>query len=122
MSMKLYLDDDVASPMLAQLLRKAGHNVLLPTEAGWAGSRDADHLRHAIQEDRVCLTRNYDDFQSLHDLVRAVGGHHPGILVVRRDNNPKRNLKPRDVVRAIAKLIGARVPLADQYLTLNQWR
>ena len=30
--MKLYLDDDTASPLLAKLLRKAGHDVQIPSE------------------------------------------------------------------------------------------
>jgi hypothetical protein len=34
------------------------------------------------------MTRDHEDFADLHDLVLAVGGHHPGILVVRFDNDP----------------------------------
>jgi hypothetical protein len=68
------------------------------------------------------LTRNYRDFEYLHLLVRFVGGHHPGIMVVRRNNDPSRNLSPREVVRAIGKLESAGVPIADEYHVLNQWK
>jgi hypothetical protein len=116
---KLYLDDDIASTVLTHFLRQAGHDVRFPAEAGLAGSRDADQFRYCIREGRTCLSRNYADFESLLRLVQDSGGHHPGILIVRRDNSPRRNLKPRDVVKAIANLIAAGTPVADQYLSLN---
>jgi hypothetical protein len=79
-------------------------------------------LTYAIHNDRVCLTRNYEDFEDLHFLVQAAAGHHPGILVVRQDNDPTRDLTPRGVVRAIRKLEGSGVPIRDQYTVLNHWR
>lgn len=120
--MRLYLDDDVAAPFLTRLLRNAAHDVQIPADAGMAGKEDAVHLTHAIREGRVCLSRNYGDFENLHNLIKQAQGHHPGILVVRRDNNPKHNLFPRDVVRAIAKLLASGLPLADQYHILNPWK
>ncbi len=120
--MRLYLDDDLASPLLAKLLRAAGHDVQLPADVAMAGKDDAVHLAHAVRQQRVFLSRNYSDFQNLHDLVVAVQGHHPGILVVRRDNDPRRNLTRADIIRAIAKLVAAGSPIADQYIILNHWR
>jgi predicted nuclease of predicted toxin-antitoxin system len=120
--MRLYLDDDSASPRLAMLLRQAGHDVQIPAHVGRAGATDPVHLAHAIRDGRTLLSRNYDDFEDLHELVTAAQGHHPGILIVRRDNDPKRNLKNPDIVRAIAKLLAAGVPIADEYIILNHWR
>jgi len=120
--MNLYLDDVLAAPLLAKLLRNAGHDVRLPSEIGMGGATDPVHMIHAIREGRVILSRNYGDFEDLHDLILEVKGHHPGILVIRRDNNPARNLKPRDIVRAIRNLEGAGLPVADQYITLNAWQ
>jgi hypothetical protein len=120
--MRLYVDDDLASPLLAQLLRRAGHDVRLPAELAMTGNHDADHLRQAVREGRVCLSCNYRDFEFLHLLVLETQGHHPGILIGRLDNNPRRDLKPRDIVRAIAKLETANVALTDQYIILNHWR
>jgi hypothetical protein len=68
------------------------------------------------------LSKNYDDFQNLHELVVAVKGHHPGILVIRKDNDPKRDLKNPGIVRAIGKLLAAGVPISDEYIILNHWR
>lgn len=120
--MRLYLDDDTVWPHLVRLLRTAGHDVQVPADLGVAGARDSVHLARAVQGGRICLTRNYGDFEALHDLVLAVQGHHPGILVVRRDNDPRRNLRPRDIVRAIANLEAAGYVLNDRYEVLNPWR
>jgi predicted nuclease of predicted toxin-antitoxin system len=120
--MRLYLDDDLTWRWLAGLLRNAGHDVRLPAEIGVAGAKDPTHLTRAVQEDRVCLTRNYNDFELLHDLVMAVGGHHPGILVVRQERDRKKNLTPHDIVRAIHNLEAANYVLADRYEVLNHWR
>jgi hypothetical protein len=120
--MHVYVDDDLAQPLLAQLLRQGGHDALLPITLGLAGREDPVHLRHAIRQTRVFLSGNHDDFEQLHDLILEAQGHHPGILIVRRDNNPKRDLGPRGIVRAINNLLAANVPVDDQFLILNHWR
>ena len=120
--MRLYLDDDFADPLLVRLLRQAGHDVQTPSEAGLRGNDDAEHLTHAIDEDRICLTGNHDDFRNLHNLVMHAQGHHPGVLVVRRDNDPKRDMTQRGIVNAIRNLIAAAVSLSDSFFILNHWQ
>lgn len=120
--MMLYLDDDLSGRVLANRLRRAGHDVRLPAEAGLAGKPDAVHFTRAIAEDRVLLSRNYDDFEILHNLVMQARGHHPGILIVRRDNDPRRNMLPHDIVRALRNLEAAGLSLADTYGDLNPWQ
>jgi uncharacterized protein with PIN domain len=120
--MRLYLDDDLASPLLAKLLRIAGHDVLLPADAGFSGQQDAVHLTQAILDDRVLLSRNYGDFESLHDLIMAARGRHPGILLVRRDNDPRRNMTHQRIARAIQNMLAAGVDVTDQCQSLNSWR
>jgi hypothetical protein len=120
--MKIYLDDDGASPLLARLLRQAGHDVLLPVNVRRAGRSDQVHLAFAVGDGRVLLTKNYGDFEELHELVMVTRGHHPGIFVVRQDNDPQRDLKPAGIVRAIGNLLAAGVPIPDNYHILNHWR
>lgn len=120
--MRLYLDDDSTSAVLLQMLRQAGHDVLSPADLGIAGAEDPVHLRHAIRLDRAFLSHNYDDFKFLHDLLLEGKGHHPGILIVRLDNDPRRDMKPSHVVRAIKNLSSAGLAIADQYIILNHWR
>ena len=120
--MRLYLDEDSAAALLVRLLRSAGHDVQTPAEAGHPGKKDPVQLTHSIREARVFLTKNYCDFENLHNLILQAQGHHPGILVVREDQDPKRDLTPRGIVQAIANLLAAQIPLEDGYHVLNQWR
>jgi predicted nuclease of predicted toxin-antitoxin system len=120
--MKLYLDDDSVAAVLVALLRRDGHDVQLPMDAGLSGKDDPIHLAHAVLQNRVFLSHNYNDFKLLHDLVVAVQGHHPGILVVRKDNDPKRDLTMNGIVRALAKLVASGTPITDEYHILNHWR
>ena len=120
--MRLYLDEDLSSPLPAQLLRNAGHDVQLPADLGLKGESDPVQLTYAVHDSRVCFTRDYGDYEELHDLVMAAQGHHPGILVLREDNDPRRDLKPHQIVRAIHNLEAANYVLADKYEVLNPWR
>jgi uncharacterized protein with PIN domain len=88
--MRLYLDDDSAGALLCRLLRQAGHDVQVPADVGRAGDEDVIHLAHALQEDRVLLSHNQRDFRNLHNLLMLAQGHHPGVLIVCRDNDPSR--------------------------------
>jgi hypothetical protein len=120
--MNLYLDDDSAKASLVSLLRRVGHQVAIPSDANLGGVSDPRHLMHAVRQNYVLLTKNHDDFEDLHLLVQATGGKHPGILVVRSDNDPSRDMKDRDIARAIGNLEGAGVPIANEFHILNHWR
>jgi hypothetical protein len=120
--MDLYLDDDSVDPLLIRLLRMAGHDVLIPAAIGLSGSPDPVHFQRAIRGGRALLSGNYADIEALHDLVIEAQGRHPGILIVRRDNNPKRDLSPRGIVSALANFLFAGVPVVDHYHVLNHWR
>jgi hypothetical protein len=120
--MKLYVDDDSVAELLIKLLRKAGHDVQIPGAHDLVGKPDAVHLAHAISEQRILLTRNHEDFEDLHELVIVAGGHHPGIFVVRSDNNPARDLSSRGIVTAIGKLLASGITVEDELHVLNHWR
>lgn len=120
--MNLYLDDDSVDGVFVRLLQADGHNVLLPIDVGLAGAADPVHFRRAIQTGRVLLTHNHQDFTDLHWLVMESGGHHPGVLLVRQDNNPRKDLSSRGIVAALRKFIHAAAPIPDRLHILNQWR
>jgi hypothetical protein len=120
--MRIYIDDDSIELLLIRFLRQGGHDVQLPAEKGLAGRSDAIHLAHAIHESRLLLSRNHKDFQELNDLLVVGRGHHPGILVVRRDNDPTRDMSQRGIVNAIARLEASGTPLEDTVHVLNHWR
>ena len=119
--MRVYLDDS-ASALLVRLLGQAGHDVEVPAGAGLAGEEDVVHLTHAVREGQVCLSGNYRDFRNLQNLVVQVGGSHPGIIIVRRDNDPKRDMTQKGIVHAIENVLAASIPLQDQLIILNHWR
>jgi hypothetical protein len=119
--MRLYLDDNLANAALAGQLRKAGHGVVLPIDVGTSGNSDPQHLAYDATNGHVSLTGDHEDFLHLHLLVQATGGRHPGILVVRGDNDPSRDMKPGDIVRAMLNLESIGVPI-DELHVLNHWR
>ena len=59
------------------------------------------------------------NIEDLHVLVQATSGQHPGILVVRADNDPSRDMKDRDVARAIANLERAGVPIESEMVATS---
>ncbi len=120
--MRIYLDDNRTDKSLFGLLRKAGHTVELPRTAGLSGRSDACHLEYAIRSDLVVLTADSRDFSDLHRLVVTAGGRHPGILVVRYENNPKRDLKPKHIVAAVNKLENSGAAWLNDVVVLNHWR
>jgi predicted nuclease of predicted toxin-antitoxin system len=120
--MRLYLDEDLASTLLVRLLLAAGHDAQGPSDVGLLGASDIVEFTHAIRDRRIFLTRNYDDFEKLDILIHEARGQHPGILAIRRDNDPRRNMSPRTIVRALRNLESASAPLADVYQILNAWQ
>jgi Domain of unknown function (DUF5615) len=107
---------------LVKLLGREGHDVLIPADFAMAGAKDPSHLRRAIREKAAFLSHNYDDFELLHDLLMEGQGHHYGILIIRNDNDPTRDMHPPHISRAIRNLMTAGVVVADQCIILNHWR
>ncbi|MGI8977673.1 MAG: DUF5615 family PIN-like protein [Pirellulaceae bacterium] len=120
--MKLYLDDDAISGRLIQALRRDGHDAQVPGDVGLGGDQDAVHQTHCIREDRVLISYNHRDFDHLHVLIRQSGGVHPGIFIVRRDDDQRRDMSPQQISLAIQKLIKSGVPITNQFIILNHWR
>ncbi len=120
--MRLLIDENLASPRLAARLTTSGHDPVLVGEVGLRAVTDARVLSHAITGNLPVLTRDSKDFEDLHDLIIAAGGHHPGILIVRIDNDPRNNLTDRGIAVALSKVEASGVPVRDAMIVLNQWR
>lgn len=120
--MNLYLDDDTADRRLVLRLSDAGHVVVVPGEVNLSGAPDTRHLIYAIRQSLVLMTRNHDDFLDLHEVVQVARGTHPGILIIRFENDPTRDMTPRQIATALANLATAAVPLENQVYILNHWR
>ncbi len=118
MSLTLLLDEDSQAKFLVRLLEASGHNVLTVNGAEISGSSDSDVLDYARQHNRILLTRNCDDFQSLHQS----NSNHSGILAVYQGAEPAKNMSYQDIVKAISNLESANLPLHSQFVVLNQWK
>jgi hypothetical protein len=120
--MKLYLDDDSVDGRLVAELRKLQHEVVVPVDVKLNGAKDARHMIHALRERLVLLTSNYYDFDLLHQVIIASGGHHAGILLIRKDNDRARDMKVPMIISCVGRLERAGVPIADQVHVLGHWR
>jgi predicted nuclease of predicted toxin-antitoxin system len=120
--MNLYLDDDSAKGALVARLRKTGHPVVVPADVTLGSAADPRHLLHAVRHGLVLLTKNHDDFEDLHLLVQATQGRHTGILAIRLDNDPTRDMKDAEIARAIRNLEQSGAPIANEFHILNHWR
>ena len=100
MSLRLLIDEDSQAKLLITLLKKAAHDVITVAEANLSGQTDEIVFNYAQQEKRLLLTRNYDDFLSLH----VANPNHSGILVICENNDPSKNMSFKEIVTAIANL------------------
>jgi hypothetical protein len=120
--MNLYLDDDTAKAALVARLKKSGHRVTVPGDASLIGAADPRHLLHAVRHGLILLTKNHDDFEDLHELVQATQGRHAGVIAIRLDNDPTRDMKDADIVRALRNLEQSSPAIANELHILNHWR
>lgn len=117
MSLKLLLDEDTQAKLLVILLRQAGHDVITINELNFMGKLDPLILDYSKQENRVLLTRNCKDFETLHQ----DNPNHAGILAIYHDSNSSKNLTYKGIVKAISNLEAANIPLVNQFIALNHW-
>jgi predicted nuclease of predicted toxin-antitoxin system len=120
--MNLYLDDNIVEGQLVKLLVKGGNSAVRPVDVGLGGTSDAKHFEYAIRKSWIVLTRDDEDFEDLHTLVLAAGGRHPGILVVRYENDSIKDMKAKHIAAAVNKLAKAGISCTDSFIVLNQWR
>ena len=117
MSLNILVDEDSLAKLLISLLKQSGHNVVTVNDSGLSGQSDEIVLFYAISNNRLLLTRNYDDFLLLHQTTP----NHPGILVICQDDNPAKDMSFKAIVKAIANLEAASIPLTNQFISLNHW-
>jgi predicted nuclease of predicted toxin-antitoxin system len=117
LSLKLLIDEDTQSKALVQSLRALSHNVLTVNEAGLGGQKDPLVLDFAISNNRTLSTRNCKDFKALHQKTSS----HFGILCVYQDRNYAKDMKIKEIVRAIVNLETSGIPLVKQFISLNHW-
>jgi hypothetical protein len=118
LSLQIYLDDCANAGTLVSLLRAAGHQVTIPADVGTSSSDDAIHWRYARENHLTLMTKNPRDFKVLH----AQSRDHSGILAIYQDNDPERDMSYPEIVRAIANIENAGIPISGEFHILNAWR
>jgi len=78
---KLYLDEDI-SPGVAELLREKGVNAVSAHERDMKGASDEEQLKAAVNEKRVMVTRNRNDFIALTVRFFQDVKPHYGLIIV----------------------------------------
>ncbi len=74
---RIYLDEDVR-PLLAEILRNRGYDVVSCVEKRLFGLSDEEQLNIAIKNERAILTHNIKDFIQLHKRLKDT---HFGIIL-----------------------------------------
>jgi predicted nuclease of predicted toxin-antitoxin system len=88
----LLLDEDVR-PLLGEILRQRGYDVVHVIEVDRAGKTDAEQLAYAAGQRRAVLTHNIRDFRQLDKQYHEESREHFGILL--SDQIPLRDLLRR---------------------------
>jgi predicted nuclease of predicted toxin-antitoxin system len=78
---KLYLDEDI-SPIVPELLRKKGVKAVSAHERAMTGVTDEEQLLAAVNERRVMVTRNRNDFIALTIRFFQDLKPHSGLIIV----------------------------------------
>jgi predicted nuclease of predicted toxin-antitoxin system len=76
--MRFLIDENLSRPQFAARLRAQGHDPILADDAGLRAAADPRVLIWAIGQGVPVLTCDAEDFEDLHELIMAAGGHHPG--------------------------------------------
>ena len=77
-----YLLDENTPPRLAELLRERGYDALHVREAGRRGLSDAAQLAFAAEQDRVFVSRDYDDMPRLTRTFFLEHRPHRGVVIL----------------------------------------
>jgi predicted nuclease of predicted toxin-antitoxin system len=117
LSLRLLIDEDSLAKVLVKILRVADHDVITVNELGLSGQPDPVVLNYARQNNRILLTHNCRDFEALHQ----ENPRHPGILAIYENRDYSKDLSRGEVVKAIANLEAANIPLSNQFISLNHW-
>jgi hypothetical protein len=81
--LRLYFDEDVSAGIVRNL-RQRGFDVLGARDADCLRLDDAAQLAFAVSDQRVLVTHNRCDFESLHGRYLTERRTHYGIIIARR--------------------------------------
>jgi len=121
LSLKLLLDECLLDKSLVSKLRNAGHDVITASEVGLIRKRDEVIFQYAIDQQRIVLTTNCDDFIILAGTATTTQNSYPGILLVYRYNNPNKDMSNEQIVTAINNLEKTSAVISSNCYSLNRY-
>ena len=89
--MRFYLDEDIASQSLINMLSSAGHDVITTHQAGNSGATDEEQLTYAADKRCVLISGNIKDFIFLNNEWQKINKKHYGIMLIQRRRNDRAN-------------------------------
>lgn len=118
MPLKIYLDENLSSRTLNNLLTRAGFQIHTPLEAELLGRSDGEQLQYARRQGYVLLTRNPSDFLELYQK----DPDHSGILAVYQDNDVRKDMSFQEIVQSLKEVLALKLRLHGNFIVLNQYR
>lgn len=117
--MRLLLDEHL-SPLIAEALRKRGHDAVAVADDPALRSMDDDELfSRAVEQRRALLTNNVADFVLVLRDWSAAGRDHYGLLLTSDESMPRTRRAISTYVRVLDRLMAAN---AAEDALLNQVR
>lgn len=112
---KIYLDDNLDNDYLKNILRNFGFEVISPREIKMRHKKDEEHLKYAIINQALVLTKD-KGFKKLHNKI-----NHRGIIIIRQENNLKKDMKENKIVKALKNIEALKLKLENNLIYLNQF-
>lgn len=117
--MKLALDHHY-SPLIAEGLRRRGHDAIAAIDAGWETEDDDSLLALCVEEQRALFTNDVADFAVLARQWHAEGRSHHGLVFTSDAGLPR----TRDTIGRYVDALDALLrdhPDADGFLDRIHW-
>lgn len=102
--MRLALDHHY-SPVIAERLRHAGHDVVAAVERGWEREDDEALLDACAKETRALLTNNVGDFATIARRWAVEGRRHAGLIFTSDTSMPRSRNTIARYVTALGALL-----------------
>lgn len=117
--MRLALDHHY-SPVIAERLRDAGHDVVTAAERGWEREDDESLLARCAAEGRALMTNDVGDFVLIARDWSAQGRAHAGLIFTADRSMPRGRAAIGRYVAALTRVLLAH-PADDAFRDRTHW-
>lgn len=108
------------SPLIAEGLRKRGHDAIVVAEVGWEAEDDEPLLALCADDQRALLTNNVADFAVIGRRWQTEGRSHQGLILTSDASLPRTRDNIGRYVDAIDELMRDN-PDGDSFVDRTHW-